>query len=304
LTATEILVGVDFSGASKASTQRKKIIGVAATRLKSGEYEVSSGGFNARLVRGDVPPGWTAEELAEVLVNGEQFRVVALDFPFSIPEALLLDRGFAAAVGHPQEFGGWAEFNRFIANNLPLRPPLDLSRFAAWRSKAYWIKRATDVPANAQPALKHMFQVLFNMTLLGNALLATLVASGTYRIVPFHGHGPSNEVIEIYPGVTMRSLGFPRYKQDPAGAIRTLLAYCASRGVAIGLDPAIRHFCETYTSGNAASSDPDGSDALIALVTAILYREDLGAEVIAPEYRERRLLEGVIWGPGVPSGAR
>lgn len=303
VSTAETLIGVDFSGASKGSEQRKKIIGIAATRIEPGLYYVTPDGFNTRLVQQGRPPGWTAEELAEALLRAPA-RVVAFDFPFSIPISLLNDADFAAAVGHSGAFGTWAEFNRFIAGHLSLRPPTDLAPFAAWRSKAYWLKRATDIPAGAQPALKHMFQVLFNMTLLGNALLASLGASGRYRIIPFDETGPENEVIEIYPGVTMRSLRFAQYKQDPVGAIDLILGYCASNGISIEVDPTIRDFCETYSSGSKKALDPDGSDALIALATAVLYREGLGSEVIEPGERHRRLVEGVIWGPGVSGKLR
>ena len=145
------------------------------------------------------------------------------------------------------------------------------------------------------------------MTLLGNALLATLAASGRYRIRPFDDRddrsgspavetGPENEVIEIYPGLTMRDLGFRGYKRDPGGAIEVALAHVAARGIAVTLDPALRRFCEEYTTASPPARDPDASDALIALLTAILHREGQTAEVLPAEAAALRPIEGAVWG--------
>lgn len=149
--------------------------------------------------------------------------------------------------------------------------------------------------------------VLFNMTLLGNALLAALAASGRYRIRPFDDRadrsgiaaaedGPANEIIEIYPAITMRGLGFRGYKRDPVGAIATALAHCAAYGIAVTLDPALRRFCEEYTTVPPPGRDPDASDALIALLTAILHREGQTAEVLPAEATGLRPIEGAVWG--------
>jgi len=138
--------------------------------------------------------------------------------------------------------------------------------------------------------------VLFDMTLLGNALLAALAASGRYRIRPFMAEGSTNEVIEIYPGITMRGLGFRGYKRDPVGAIATARAHLAARGIAVTLDPALRRFCEEYTTASPPARDPDASDALIALLTAILHREGQTAEILPAEAAALRPIEGAVWG--------
>ncbi len=46
------------------------------------------------------------------------------------------------------------------------------------------------------------------MTLLGNALLSRLWESHRYRILPFPGGRGSGEVIEVYPGATLRQMGW------------------------------------------------------------------------------------------------
>ena len=132
----EAIIGVDFAGPRQALQQRRKIIGIAAIRNGPRSYRVAPDGFNARLIQMPSLPGWTAEELAAALQESPA-RVVALDFPFSIPQVLLGDPGFAAAVGCDEAFGSWTEFNRFVSSKLPLQPPNDLTPFSAWRNKAY-----------------------------------------------------------------------------------------------------------------------------------------------------------------------
>lgn len=292
----ELIIGVDFAGPATASAQRKKIIALAAVRTGERRYRIEPQGINRRVLAGG-PPGWTARELADALTSHAAASVVACDFPFSIPRALLDDPAFARGVGRAAPFGGWRAFNAFVGERLPLDPPVDVTPFAGWRSKGFWTKRATDTVAAAQPPLKDKFQVLFNMALLGNALLAHLAASGRYRVVPFGAAGPSGAVIEVYPGLTMRDLGKRDYKRDPAGAITTVLAHAATRGIAIELDPGIRRFCETYDTGSGPAMDPDGSDALVALVTAILYRERRAVEAVDPRQRGLVPFEGAIWRP-------
>jgi predicted nuclease with RNAse H fold len=278
----DILLGVDFSGAKEASSQRRKIIAIAARRIDQAHYRVVPEGMNARLLQNPRRPGWVAAELSQLLVEVVPASVVAFDFPFSIPEALLNSDDFAAAVGHSDAFRTWEAFNHFVFQHLPLNTPLDFSPFDPWRNKAYWLKRATDTLVGAQPALKDRFQVLFNMTLTGNALLGHLMVSDRYRIVPFHAPRADSvgEVIEIYPGFTMRAL-----------------QHCAAQGISIEIEPTIRLFCETYNSGSGKIYDPDASDALIALVTAILYREGRCEEAVRPADYGKRAIEGAIWGP-------
>lgn len=292
----ERIVDVDFAGPSKASDQRRKILGIVATRISPGMYRVSPDNFNARLLENNRRPGWTAIELAEALLETPA-RVVAFDFPFSIPRTLLSDARFAEIVGHDGTFKSWTEFNRFVSARLPLESPLDFSPFARWRDKTFWLKRETDTVTGAHPPLKHQFQVLFNMTLLGNSLLARLADSGSYDIIPFRDSDQAAEVVEIYPGFTMRSLGRSDYKRDPSRTISTILDHCSKKSISVDLDPSIRAFCETYDSGRGKISDPDGSDAFIALATGILYREGQCENALEDPDPHWRSTEGTIWGP-------
>ena len=45
------------------------------------------------------------------------------------------------------------------------------------------------------------------MTLLGNALLSKLWESHKYRVLPFPGGRGAGEIIEVYPGATLRTKG-------------------------------------------------------------------------------------------------
>lgn len=289
------VVGVDFAGPSRAGQQRRKIVALAAERLESGRYRVGADGFNAR-VASEGPPGWTAQELAEALEGPLRPSLVACDFPFSIPAKVLQDPNFAADVGLDAPFADWRTFNAFLADNVSLSCPIDLSSFSRWKTDSrYWLKRASDIPAAAQPALKHMYQVLFNMTLLGGAFLARLSASGRFRVDPFEAPREGvGTLIEVYPGVTMRRLGARNYKRDPAGAIDAILLHCRDQGIDVEVDPRVRERCETYGM-NRKSPDPDASDALIAACTAVLQQEGLCEQIRGDASDEVTALEGAIW---------
>lgn len=87
-----------------------------------------------------------------------------------------------------------------------------------WRDKAFWRKRATDVATRGQPPLKDKFQNLFNMTLIGAALLGAL-SEGGMQITLHPGeasYGLIRSVIETYPGAVARAIGFKGdYKKTP-----------------------------------------------------------------------------------------
>jgi hypothetical protein len=291
-----MIVGVDFGGPASAAAQRRKIIAIAAGRAGRRRYVVQPAELNRRLLSNSAP-GWTAGELAAELSSRREVETVAADFPFSVPDALLGSESFAALVGRPKAFQTWRAFSSFVAERVPLAPPLDLAAFAPWRAARlraiHWSKRGTDVAAGAQPPLKDRYQCLFNMTLLGVSLLRALRAQG-YAIVPFD-RPTERRAIEVYPGGAMRALGCPDYKRRPAAAIEAMLAHCAAAGVEVEVDRRVRRLCERYDTGRA-SPDPDASDALIALCLGILHREGLTRELIPRSEESRRNSEGVIWG--------
>jgi hypothetical protein len=287
-----LILGVDFAGPAAAGAQRRKILAVAARRVAARRYEIAADGLNDRLLRS--PPGWTAAELADAIDgSAEPSALIAADFPFSLPAALLASEDFAARIGAPHAFCTWPAFNSAITAALPLTCPLDLGRFAPWRDKTLWLRRVCDVAARAQPPLKDRFQVLFNMTLLGNAFLARLARSGRFDVIPFHDRGRA-PIIEVYPGHAMRRLGVPDYKSAPRRAVNAALDHLLKEGITLQLDSAIRHTCETYDTGGKTSHDFDAADALVAACIGLLYSEGLSKETAA-SLPAVRAVEGTIW---------
>lgn len=288
----DLVIGIDFAGPATALRQRRKVLAIAAERIAARRFVVRATGFNARL-QGPLP-GWTAEELADELTSGRLApSVVAADFPFCVPRALLGERSFAAAVGAARAFGTWSAFNAAIARQLPLGCPVDYAPFRGWRGKRLWLKRSSDRASGAHPPLKDRFQVLFNMTLLGNAFLARLAGSGRYDVVPFQSRGRI-PIIEIYPGHAMRALGVPGYKREPARAIDTAVEHLAQGGVRLAVDRSVRDACVAYDSGGSRASDHDAADALVALCVGVLHREGLAREVLGATPGDRDA-EGAIW---------
>lgn len=306
----ETVVGVDFAGPSRERDQRRKIIAVRAHVEGWNRYRVVVDDFNKRLLLDS--PGWTLRELSEELVN-HPAKIVGLDFPFSIPNGLLRDEQFAKVAGHKQgAFVGWRSFNWHVTWLLrhrravvvhPLHWPedglLDFSGFAAWRSKDYWIKRDTDIFAGAHAPLKDKFQSLFQMTLAGNVLLDFLGTNGKYRIVPLWSpEGYAREAIEVYPGLVMRQLGLQNYKSQPEAALCCLAEHLRRKGIEMSVAPDIVQRCVVYnSSGSTGQSDHDMADALVALGTAILYREGhCSPAVEGRRWENATYNEGVIWG--------
>jgi hypothetical protein len=265
---------------------------VAAERVGRSRYAVAPDGLNARLL--GAPPGWTAAELADALLSLRPVpSIVAADFPFCVPRELLARASFSAALGRAAPFGTWRAFNRAVAARIPLACPVDYSPFRAWKDKALWLKRASDRASGAHAPLKHQFQVLFNMTLLGNAFAARLERSGRYDVVPFQSRGRAR-LVEVYPGHAMRTAGVADYKRAPARAIDAALHHLARQGVTFTVHPAIRAACEAYDTGGRASCDHDAADAMVAACIAALHREGRARE-IAGAPAGARDAEGAIW---------
>ena len=154
LPTANTVVGVDFGAPGRARDQRRKIIAIAAHAVADRRYRVDAIGVNERLLAKD-PPGWSAKELLDELLT-RTVRIVAFDFPFSLPDVLLRDERFAASAGYTHgAFSGWRTFNAFVAERLPLGEPLDFRPFDAWRSRSnrarLWARRATDIVTGGQP---------------------------------------------------------------------------------------------------------------------------------------------------------
>lgn len=211
-----MIVGIDFGAPRRARDQRRKIIAMGAEPTGWRSYRIDGTGLNAPLLAHD-PPGWSARELVDELL-ARPARVVGFDFPFCVPYALLRDPRFALEVGYEHgAFLGWRSFNWWIAQRLSLTAPVDIAPLAPWRERAerarLWTKRATDVAAGGQPPLKDGCQSTFQMTLLGNALLARLWGAHKYRVLPFPGGRGDGEIIEVFPGGTLRTMGLAHWRK-------------------------------------------------------------------------------------------
>jgi hypothetical protein len=294
------IVGVDFGAPQRSRDQRRKIVAIAAQATDWRRYRIDATGMNERLLAED-PPGWSAKELLDELL-ARPVRIAALDFPFSIPDVLLRDEGFAANAGHRLgAFRTWRTFNWHVAKQLPFSDPLDFRPFDAWRSKAnrerLWTKRATDIAAGGQPPLKDKFQSVFQMTILGNALLAHLWESNRYRVLPFPGGRGNGEVIEVYPGATLRQMGLSNYKSRPDEALRLAIAACTAAGIKLEVDLRLMALCCRYSSGGR-TPDYDAADAFVALCTAILHTEG-GCRMATQGGPHLKEVEDAVWVPGI-----
>lgn len=291
---------MDFGAPPRARDQRRKIVAIAAQATEWRRYRIDATGVNARLLAND-PPGWSAKELVDELLT-RPVRIAAFDFPFCVPDMLLRDEKFAADAGHERgAFLGWRTFNWHVAQRLPLSDPLDFRPFDAWRSRAerarLWTRRGTDVVAGGQPPLKDKFQATFQMTLLWNALLSRLWESHKYRVLPFPGGRGAGEVIEVYPGATLRQMGLSSYKSRPDEAIRLGIAACAAAGIKLDVDLRLMALCCRYSSGGK-TPDYDAAGAFVALCTAILHAEGACRAAVDgdPFVKDR---EGAIWVPSI-----
>ncbi len=305
-----MIVGVDFGAPARARDQRRKIVAISAHATAWRSYRIDATGLNARLLADD-PPGWSAKELLDEMLL-RPARVIGFDFPFCVPHALLRDEKFASAVGFEKgAFLSWRTFNWFVAQQLPLTDPLDFTPFAAWRDRTQrarlWTKRATDLAAGGQPPLKDKFQATFQMTLLGNTLLSRLWESHKYRVLPFPGGRGDGEIIEVYPGATLRAMGLSSYKSRPDEAVRLGIAACATAGIKLDVDLRLVALCCRYSSGTTRAPDYDVADAFVALCTAILHAEGACRPVFAsdPVWSERHVKEweGAIWVPTITTRA-
>jgi hypothetical protein len=151
--------------------------------------------------------------------------------------------------------------------------------------------------AGGQPPLKDKFQAMFQMTLLGNAILSRLWESGRYRVLPFPGGRGTGEVIEVYPGATLRQIGLANYKSQPEEAIRFGMAVCRAAGTTLHVDSRLRALCCRYSSGGKIP-DYDAADAFIALCTAILHAEGTCRMAINGDVFVKGS-EGAIWVPRI-----
>jgi len=67
--------------------------------------------------------------------------------------------------------------------------------------------------------------------------------------LPFPGGGGDGEIIEVYPGATLRRMCLASYKSRPEEAIRLGIAACVAAGIELEVAPGIMALCCRYSSG-------------------------------------------------------
>lgn len=288
-------IGCDFSGNLTAGEQAKKTILIEAVRIGPKSWRIEPTGRNERLIRRPDRRkpwrhnrrGWTIAELADSLCQDSSIIAGGFDFPFSIPVTLLKDSAFAEACRGasrqpPAAFGTRNRWMKFLRNQVQHTFGTTLASsklklpdaFEHIRDSRWWLKRATDIAASAQPPLKHQYQSMFNMTILGGRLLCGLKQAG-YRQIPFDTattptHGPG-VVFETYPALIARHLGFSgRYKREPIRCIDHVIGELTRRGISLAMDARVKRFCRNYRT---AGGDPDAADAFLCLAASICYAQ-------------------------------
>lgn len=300
------LIGCDFGAPQTAGAQARKIIALQAVVLGPRHYALRATGFNQRLIGWDEPgkrwpdnrPGWTLPDLRDHLGKDSTVEVATFDFPFSIPFSLLRDLEFARKMQREEAFCTRDEWAEFVAQRLRLSFPHNrptarmdvVACFSPWRDKRYWVRRACDTAADAQPPLKHVGQNLFSMTLAGAAFLQALQQMG-YILVRGTGLStPARYLCETYPALVARRIGFNgRYKAEPARCLEQAMIFLQSQGIRLDMHDQVHHFCETYRTG-PKRNDPDGSDAFLCLLSAISVHAGM-AEVISGDAPPEQLHE-------------
>ena len=234
-----MIVGVDFGAPQRARDQRRKIIAIAAHSTAWHSYRIDATGMNTRLLAND-PPGWTAKELSTSSL-ARPARVVGFDFPFCVPHALLRAPKFASDVGYNdgrvprlallqlvRSRSGSRSATRSTSRPSPVarsrraRPALDEARDGHCRR---WTAAAQgqvpgDVPDDAPRE---------------RAALEALGVAPVPRAAVPGGRG-AGEIIEVYPGATLRTMGLASYKSRPDEAVRLGIAACAAAGIKLDVD--------------------------------------------------------------------
>lgn len=214
--ASNTVVGVDFGAPRRTRDQRRKVIAIAADAIADRRYRVDAIGMNARLLVND-PPGWSAKELLGELLT-RTVRIIAFDFPFSIPDALLRDEKLATNAGtraarssagsdvqrvHRRAAAAWRSARLPPIRCLPLarrpRAPVGPARHghSGWGSATAQGQVPGEFPDDAAQERGPLASV-------GVPSAIGFCRSGRAR--------GSGEVIELYPGATLRQMAMANYK--------------------------------------------------------------------------------------------
>lgn len=237
------VVGVDFSGARDAGNR----IWVATGTARENGVVVET------CVRCRDLPGSGADKdraLAALVdfIAGAGGCTVGLDFPFSLPAALV-------------EEPGWEEFVRAFASRYPTADELRRSCMARTGGKE--LRRRTDREARVPFCVYNMR--LYRQTHAGiRDVLAPLIADGTARVLPMQPPDPSRPALaETCPASLLKAIGvYPSYKgrDGPRREARArILSALAERRL---LRPPPRALADLLV-------DDNGGDALDAVIAAV-----------------------------------
>lgn len=314
-----LVVGCDFGASARAGLQAQKTVLVEAHRVAERSYQCHESGRNQRLLTcvnashkplpkrwQDRRAGWTIAELTKSLVADSSIISAAFDFPFSIPMQLLESAEFAAEVDEPT-FRKRTDWVHFLAEHLSLQFDTDkassaltcLKKVEAWKQQAYWKKRQTDHIAKAQPPLKHLYQNVFNMTVLGALLLEQLEGAGmTTVLTASQLNANQRRCVEAYPAMVARRIGVTgSYKQQPDQCVQKAIDWLAEQNIELQMPDSLKIACSTYQT---AQHDYDAADAVLCLVTSICVIEGLAEMLIEPSDSAAQVEEGGIVVPRLP----
>ena len=258
------VIGVDFSGAEPETGK---------TWIAEGS--LSDGGFLTLTCCHPI----TRADLTRKLAALEEPAVVAMDFPFSVPEV------FAA----------------FWHCNRPSLVPYDGNMTHLWAAahkmgRNAFVKFVTDewkgepnrfCDLEIQRKLKPFSQVfsplrhsnnpsMLQMTVEGMQMLNLLQGKSKVRIPPLHPVPEQDSItlLEIMPGATLRSFGLPYrgYKsgQNPLKNRDKILRELSQK--MISLTPLPRLLTLT------CRANEDALDAVVAVITAALWHKDRSAK--------------------------
>ncbi|MCX7717017.1 MAG: hypothetical protein N2111_01255 [Candidatus Sumerlaeaceae bacterium] len=266
----QTIVGVDFSGASDAGRH----IWICSARPRDHDLIIEQVQPAETLCGGSYARDAALAALREYL-SGRSGVLAGLDFPFSLPAAIIGESSYRAFVsGFAAKYGSAEAF------------------YAACRraGRGRELKRATDIEAGAPfaPANLRMFRQTFYGI---RDILAPLIASGGVCVVPMMAARRDRAIlIEICPAVFLRRLGLYSPYKGPASRARSarssLLDALRARFRLGGLTQPIRRLIVGQTQGDALDS------VLAAVATFSAWRE--GRLGMAPR-GDLRQIEGEIF---------
>lgn len=280
------IIGVDFSGDARE------------TRKKTW---ICEGTFDGRDLFIQRCCSITRGQLTNELSSINEPTVVAMDFPFSIPDsfAQFWEKEYRHKFRRiPSEVMPdiWFAAKRMTTN---IYRPLCRKFVTKCGEPVRFCDRYT---AQSKSPLHRAVPDMIPMTLLGMQMLDTIWNNGRWTIWPFEmGHPQSRSIVEVMPGAVLGAMGLPyqKYKGDTNAhiACRTYLWDNLQPRSGITLTAEDIHQVRA-----AAIDNDDCLDAVIAAIAAAIW--SLGMENFhcppmpwSPSWDEAILKEGWLYTP-------